>query len=59
MECSACNISIIKLYFFLYILSSDVNCGMLFCEASGTYQGTASVAGSIVTVGVGGGVQCL
>ena len=39
-------------------VSSDVNCGMLFCQASGTYQGSG-IAGSIVTVGVGGGVQCL
>ena len=36
-----------------------MNCGMLFCQASGQYQQTAGVAGTVVTVGVSGGVQCL
>jgi hypothetical protein len=37
---------------FLSCATSDVNCGMLFCQTDGSYQRTASVSVTIVTVPV-------
>ena len=48
----------IELYFFVCMcVTSDVNCGMLFCQDEGDYQGT-DVSGYIITFSFSGRETC-